>query len=308
MQEVTIVTAFFDINRSEMKGFNRSNQKYFEYFKFWSGLKNNLVVYTDKTMAQQVIDWRTSLGLKQQTEVIVLDDIYQLEGDIYQAMLQVEQNPDFINFRLDTNAIENKANYNYVMLMKYWCLNDAGQRGLLKTPMTAWVDFGFNHGGSVYTKSEEFDFLWKTELDSSKIHLFANDKYQQSAVIKQVQYLSQNVQGPILIMGSETVGQFYQTIKQAVQSLLNLDLNDDDQTWLLMASKIRPNLVVVHQSDWFLPLKEHGAEFLTAKLKTPSADGLVMRWRKAFYEFRRKRRFLRQLAREYDKIFKLEQR
>lgn len=40
-KEITIVTAFFDIDRSNWQGeMQRSNDKYVEFFKFWARIKN----------------------------------------------------------------------------------------------------------------------------------------------------------------------------------------------------------------------------------------------------------------------------
>lgn len=54
MSELTIVTAFFDIGRKNLKDAPRSNQKYAEFFKFWARIKNKIVVYTDSAMAKEV--------------------------------------------------------------------------------------------------------------------------------------------------------------------------------------------------------------------------------------------------------------
>lgn len=37
--EIKIVTAFFDIGRGNYSNLSRNNDKYFEYFKFWGGVK-----------------------------------------------------------------------------------------------------------------------------------------------------------------------------------------------------------------------------------------------------------------------------
>ena len=55
MKQITIVTAFFDINRSNMKEFNRSNQKYIDAFKFWARIKNKIVVFSDKETIQKLL-------------------------------------------------------------------------------------------------------------------------------------------------------------------------------------------------------------------------------------------------------------
>lgn len=52
MNEISIVTAFFDIGRKNWKGFERDNSTYANYFKFWARVKNHIVVYTEPKMAE----------------------------------------------------------------------------------------------------------------------------------------------------------------------------------------------------------------------------------------------------------------
>lgn len=42
-REITIVTAFFNINRQAWKKFERTEDQYFEYFKGWAQLKIELL-------------------------------------------------------------------------------------------------------------------------------------------------------------------------------------------------------------------------------------------------------------------------
>ena len=80
MSEITLVTAFFDIGRKEYVSIPRSNDKYFEYFKFWSRIKNNLIVYTDSESKDRVIQIRKEFNLEHKTHVIVVDDIFGISG------------------------------------------------------------------------------------------------------------------------------------------------------------------------------------------------------------------------------------
>ena len=46
-KEITIVTAFFNINRQAWKKFERTEEQYFEYFRGWAQLKNTIIVYCE---------------------------------------------------------------------------------------------------------------------------------------------------------------------------------------------------------------------------------------------------------------------
>lgn len=45
MDEITIVTAYFNIGREKWKGYERGDNKYINYFDFWAKIKNNIIVY-----------------------------------------------------------------------------------------------------------------------------------------------------------------------------------------------------------------------------------------------------------------------
>lgn len=265
MSEITIVTAFFDIGRGELKDtpFVRTNEQYFDYFRFWARMRNKLIVYTDSKNAKKVKSIREEFGLADKTVVIVIDNVYEVEANIYKHMLKVSQNSQFRNFRYFKNAMSNRANYDYIMLMKYWCMNNAVEQNLVNG-MLAWIDFGFNHGGKCFVKSEEFDFEWKYNFEP-KIHLFSLQKLDSVSGIMSLQFLFDSLMGCLLLCPSEYCHDLWTLVRDAMKALLMIDCIDDDQQLLLMAYKSRTDLFEVHISDWFMPLKEYGGEHLTIK-------------------------------------------
>ena len=54
MEEITLVTDFFDIGRGQDKNkdLRRTAQRYFDEFKRWARIQNTLVVYTDSASAE----------------------------------------------------------------------------------------------------------------------------------------------------------------------------------------------------------------------------------------------------------------
>jgi len=261
--EITIVTAFFDIGRTNFKELPRSNDKYLEYFKFWARMKNKLVVYTDSVMAQKVKEVRDSFGLGNKTKIIEINDISVIEPKLLDEMKKVENDSCFYNYRYSQNVPENKALYNYVMLLKSWCINDAVEKKYADG-MIAWIDFGFNHGGNKYIEPLEFDFEWKYSFDE-KITYFYNDEYRDIPVFKLVQSMEVNIMGCMFLLPSSLAHKFWELMKNSMQSLLDVGFMDDDQLVMLMAYKKAPELFRLIKSDWFLPLKQFGGEHLTVK-------------------------------------------
>ena len=118
MNELTIVTAFFDIGRKDFKGAPRSNQKYAEFFEFWARIQNKIVVYTDSVMAKEVKRIRKKFGLLDKTEVVIIDDVSIIEPELLNKMEKISKNKEFLSFRYMDNFADNNAKYDYIMFLK----------------------------------------------------------------------------------------------------------------------------------------------------------------------------------------------
>lgn len=283
-KEVTIVSAYFDIGRGNYnQEFIRGNNKYIGYFKFWARIKNNLIVYTQKEFADIIYEIRDSFGLKDKTKVIVIEDIYALLPDIYEKMKMVQEDCEYFkNYRYLKDTPENKADYCYIMLLKTWCMRDAVLNGYVKTDMMAWLDFGFNHGGRVYTSEEDFDYLWKYPF-SDKIYLSMMKKDTGKPIFLIVQNAEVYVQGALVVVPVTKCCEFYDLMIRAMNSLLDVGFMDDDQTLLLMAYRERSELFHVDINDWLLFLKKYGGKHLRVrdnkKIAISLKDRLLYKYR-----------------------------
>jgi len=264
MQEITIVTAFFDIGRENWQGFKRDNGKYVEYFKFWARMRNKIVVYTDQETARQVVSIRNSFGLADRTQIVVIDDITLLDSEVYQCMEKVLSNDLAIKFRDKPGNPESyNSLYNYVMYLKPYFIADAVNRGLADG-MIAWMDFGYNHGGSFYTNPLDFDFLWQYDF-SHKIHVFAVDPLDDTPVFEIVRRMKTYVAGGIIIAPAELWQVLVSFFREALFNLASCGMMDDDQTLLIMAYREHPEYFEIHSiEDFFCPIKDFGGYHLTS--------------------------------------------
>ena len=266
MNEITLVTAFFDIGRKDYKRYPRSNDDYLEYFSVWARMNNKVIVYTNSDMAKKVIEVRRKYGLESKTIVIEVNDETEIEKELYDKMYLISQNDEFLNFRFIHDALSNNAKYDYVMLLKYWCLKDAVQKGYA-SGMVAWIDFGFNHGDKCYINPEEFNFTWKTNLNNQKIHLFSLHELDDTPIFKHVMKLDDSLMGAPIILPDFLCDKFWNLVKLSMESLIRVGFIDDDQLLILMAYREKSELFEIHISDWFLPLKENGGDHLTVRKK-----------------------------------------
>lgn len=270
--EISIVTAFFDINRKEWKGFERGADKYIDDFGWWASIENKLVVYVEnEAIKEKVLKIRADYNLQERTKCIVIENIYNVESDLYKSIKKASRYENAVNFRLKPANPESwSAEYNYIMLMKEWCVQDAVKKGYVEG-MIAWVDFGFNKGGLVYTKKEEFTFEWKYRF-AEKINIFAlRSLDSMPAIFEIVRNMSTYIQGGIIVAPDYRWIDLWRIMKENMLALNKIGLMDDDQTILLMALKENPEWFEVHYCDWMMQFKKFGCEHLTIREKTSTS-------------------------------------
>lgn len=250
MNEISIVTAFFDIGRKNWKGFERDNSTYANYFKFWARVKNHIVVYTEPKMAEQVKKIRADYNLLDKTTIIVVEDVRKLDEYIYILLNNVLSNKLTVKFRRHPWMPECcNPLYNYIMYLKTYFLTDAINRGLVKNSMIAWVDFGFNHGGEIYSTPEEFSVTLTDENLNHKIHLFSVDKLDDTPIFEIVRNMHTYIAGAVIIAPSDMWNILFDLYRQATISLAQCGFSDDDQTLAVMAYRTNPNLFEIHPID-----------------------------------------------------------
>lgn len=283
--EITLVTAFFNIGRENFKAIPRSDNKYFLEFEKWARMKNKLIVYTQPQMEKLVYDIRDKFGLKEYTVVITIENIYEIEESIYQRMKAVSGSRWFIDYRILPNATSNIPEYSYLMLLKSYFLKDAVKRGLTSNQV-AWIDFGFNHGSDLYLNPEEFAFEWKYEF-SHHIQYFYYLKYDEKPIFEIVRRLCDCIMGCLIVAPADLCVDLWELNKNSMETLLDMGLIDDDQLIHLMSYRKKPEIFKLTESKWFLPLKEYGGDNLKT-LKEECNDNFLKEMARKF-----KREFLK---------------
>lgn len=273
IDDLTIVTGFFDFGRGNHERQSRSVQKYFEYFRMWARIRNNVIIYTSTQFAEEVRKIREDFGRENETQIVIVDEIENIEPALLKEMKRVEKNEIFKLWRVREYDVSNIAMYDYIMLMKYWMLKDAASR-FAWIRLMVWLDFGWNHGGEVFSNDNEFDFLWKYPFEEEKVHLFIRENPQNEMGFLKVQAMTDGIMGCNLVCSKKNSERLYNYVKNALWSLISLDLIDDDQMLLTMAYKLHPEFFDLHVSDWFLPMKEYGGVHLSIRV-TPKKENCI---------------------------------
>lgn len=280
--EITLITAFFNIGRENFKVIPRSDEKYMKNFEFWARMKNNLIIYTFPEAKNRVLSIRENYGLLDKTTVIVIENIFEIEPEIFNRMKEISTDQTFIDFRLMPHATSNIAAYSYLMLLKSYFLKDAVERNLT-VDQVAWIDFGFNHGGDLYLNAEEFAFEWKHEFEPF-IYYFYYKRYDNRPIFEIVRRLSDCIMGCLIVAPATMCDELWQLNKGAMKTLNDVGLIDDDQLIHLMSYRKKSSIFKLVESKWFLPLKEYGGSTLVTlySAKSKPLIDLLKRIRRTF--------------------------
>ena len=267
MDNITIVTAFFDIGRENWKNWNRNNVQYLNNFKFWARIKNKMIIYTEPKFEKEILNIRKSYGLENRTNLIVINDVYSCDNEIYLKINKAMNSNIFRSFRKYPKNPETwNDKYNYITYLKSFFVIDAIKK-ILTTEFVAWMDFGFGYNGKGdYPYGEEFNFLWQYNF-KNKMYLFLIDKIGiDKPIFDIVKNMDTYIAGNAVI-GPKNLWPIYHTLcRQAVISLTDCGLADDDQTIALMAYRSNPNIFELYKiSSWWGWLKELGGKHLTIK-------------------------------------------
>ncbi len=251
MKDITIVTAFFDINRKNINGFNRSNEKYIESFKFWAHLKNNLIVFSDKETIDKVLEIREEYGLLEKTKTIIIDNYLDIDKELFNSIDNTMKSKEFLEFHLQRNIPEAiSSKYNYIMALKSWCCASTLEKGLVKEDdMLLWLDFGFNYGGKFYRDESDFDILFEHNF-SDKIHLFQVNKLDDLPAFEIIRRNNSYIQGGEIVAPANLFKELWNLVRSNMISLNKAGLADDDQILYLMSYRQKKELFELHDCEW----------------------------------------------------------
>jgi len=264
LNNITLVTAFFDLKRDTWDGFSRSNNDYLEYFRFWARINNDLVVYTTADVAKTVFEIRNEFGLASRTFIYVIDDFRTIDEEMYSSYCEQMAFTESLAFRLIKHVPESyNPAYNYLTCLKPWFLRDAAKKGHV-FDFASWIDFGFNHGGEVFSNASQFDFTWTYDFPR-KVNLFSIRDMAALPLFEVVRTSSTAIMGAFIVTPLELIDELYAITKSISNALSICGLPDDDQTVLEASVKSRPDVFIVNKSSWHLPIFHYGNSALDVR-------------------------------------------
>ena len=249
MKEITIVTAFFSLGGSR----GRTDEQYLSYFKKWAKLKNRIICYVESDMMKQkILDFRDSIGLLEKTYVIIINDFLSIDSLSYQNIKSTMDNKALQTFITNPESpCHSNPKYNYVMLLKSWCCQDASQYLNQIDEIIAWVDFGFNHEDCIIDSSSNFNYHWEYDFPDDKITIFPVRPLDNRPLFDIVLSGSVYLAGTIVVAPCYLWKDLWEMMRNNMARLNACGLCDSDETVLLMCYRESPNLFNLIQTDFW---------------------------------------------------------
>ena len=262
MNDITIVTAFFDIGRGDWtpdKGLphylQRTTKTYMDRFAFMAKLENPMVVYTSKEFVDDV----KFLRQDRPTDILTID-FKESFKELKEAVTKVQQDPEYQS-KINPTQVRNpeywNADYVVVNALKSSFVTKAIQNQFVKTDLVAWLDFGYCRDKDTLNGVTK----WQYPFDKDKIHLFnIKDFVPETFIVDVIANNDVHMTGPCIVAGREMWPILESLVYHSTTELLKNNLIDDDQTLLLMSYLSKPELFELHkvsENDWFVAFKEY---------------------------------------------------
>jgi len=249
---ITVVTAFFDIGRASWsqkftdtsKKFERSVDKYFENFGRLAFLKNEMVIFISPELAARALKLRQDAGLADRTIIFTIDNIFECPGvRELRAAISHQMTRQFRDFVWRPFVPEvNEPDYVIVNALKPAFACTAIDKGVVRAHQLAWIDFGYTHSDNLFDPEIE----WRYSC-GNKINLFNIYKLDELPIYNVVRG------GEVYFAGCHIVGptiawpKFNHQMSDALVSLLDCNMVDDDQTLMLMAWRRNPESFILRR-------------------------------------------------------------
>ncbi|MGX2982742.1 WlaTC/HtrL family glycosyltransferase [Helicobacter sp. 23-1045] len=181
--KMTIITAYYqlDLAKTSAQSYKakRTTADYLAFFGFWAGVKNDIVIYTDLDIEDEIYAMRSARnGGKTQ---IIKKSLLDFAIDDYEAIKGTFARFNQTQGRFDpTHPPHTSADYDYLMYCKSFFVCDfVRNHAESRDGVFLWLDFGYNFNGFYFTDSTQFDFELAPDsaicatLAEDKIHLFS---------------------------------------------------------------------------------------------------------------------------------------
>lgn len=268
---ISIVTAFYDIGRSDWKAFPRSVDTYFAAFERMCKLDNDIIVFTSEEFKERI----EAVQRKKKNLTVYYVDIFKPNTELLEKISAVQNNAQFKE-GITNPACPEYFEPRYILinyLKSYFCI-EAFKRNSQLAGTVAWIDFGYCRKNRFLPTIKRWDY----EFDD-KIHLFnLLDIHDNIHVVDTIKTNTVYIQGCHIVAKQNGWLRLNHLMKEVLDDLLAKTLVDDDQTLLLLSYLKSKEDFVIHKANltkklgWFFIFKH----FNMTKYTSPSLLELLV--------------------------------
>lgn len=243
MTNISIVTAFYDIGRTNWKSYERSTEEYFRCFKLLCQLKNKIVVFTQSKFKKEFELIKNTI--KEDLIVFYNDEV--INNSFYiDKINQVQKDPQYLSGILTPDCPEYwNPYYVYVNFLKSQFCVKAIEKGLDLEELVAWIDFGYVKKQEQIPKSK----IWNYNFED-KIHFWSiKDIPKKIDIIHTIKTNTVYIQGCHIVAPKSKWFILNSLMNTQLNFLLSHNLVDDDQTLLLMSYISNSKEFKIHHED-----------------------------------------------------------
>jgi protein YibB len=259
-ETVTIVTAFFDIGRSNWEGslngqplphyLKRDTQTYLDRFKRLTELKNPIVVFTESKFIDTIKSFRDDIIC------VPSDNIFEDNKQLLERIAHIQRRPEFIaHLNQPTMPEYWSPHYVFINYAKSLFVNTAIKMGYVPTGTAAWLDFGYVREDTFCPAGMEWKFNTQNLIN---LFCFSNPD-EAEPIFNIVKTNNVYVQGCHIVAPVDKWERMAKLMTNALMSYMSVDLIDDDQSMLLMSYRLSPHdfkINYVNPGYWFVIFRD----------------------------------------------------
>jgi len=240
MSNTKFVTAFYDIGRADWQSYKRSTPHYIQRFhKMVNTLENDFVLWTSADLAEKIKD-----GIKKENVYIKIFDFKKEYAGNIETCRAIQNSTEFKKICSEAKRRQCPEYYSpeYAALMnaKYDFVQRSVRSGLIDTPFTGWIDFGYAFEEKHFWGKTKYECGWTDD----KIRLFQRLKFDPKKVNIEHNMLTNNCifSGGAVIGKKEYFNRFLNLYYRLRKTYWDRNIIDDDQGMLLACAIERPDL------------------------------------------------------------------
>lgn len=261
MNDITIVTAFYEIGRGNWNYYTRDTSYYFECFERLCQLKNKIIVFSEIKFKPE---FDRIISEKKSNLVVIYEEIFETNKNLLKKIRKAQKNLQKMGGLFDSGKPPEYWCPEYVLvnyLKSYFCLTAIEQINDIDD-MVSWIDFGYIKKQQQIPESK----IWKYNFND-KIHLWnIQDIPNKLNVLDTIKTNNVYIQGCHIVTSKRKWFYLNKLINEQLNNLLINSLVDDDQTLLLLSYKFNPQEFVLHREDvddqdldWFFIFKYYNS-------------------------------------------------